>query len=299
MNSQTWTEIQIETTEDAADLLAATLADLTGGVEIRDAQTLISAQAGRAVVVALCEPDQQDTVLASAEDVLQTARASGLVVDPVAVRTRSAHEDEWRDVWKQFFRATRIGKHFVVRPSWDAGSTLVGDHIIDLDPGRAFGTGAHPSTRLVIGLSEGLAEAGVKPQTVLDLGCGSGILAIAAARLWPQANILAVDNDSEATACTDENVERNGVTSVRTQTGVLADVKTSFDLILANIQADVLCPLAADVFAATRPGGQVLLSGILVEQASDVQKAFEAAGYFAQERKDEGEWTGWRCQRPH
>lgn len=293
-----WIEVQIETTEEGADLVAATLAELTGGVEIRDAQTLISAQVGRCVVVALCTPEAQDDVLAAAEEVLGFAREAGTAVDPVAVRTRSAHEEEWRDVWKQFFRSTRIGQRFVVRPSWDQGSTLAGDHIIDLDPGRAFGTGAHPSTRLVIALAEGLADRGLAPQRVLDLGCGSGILAIAAARLWPDAHILAVDNDPEATACTDENLERNHVTSVRTETAVLSSGMGTFDVILANIQADVLCPLAEQFWCACEPGGQVLLSGILTEQANDVAAAFGAVGFALEERRDEGEWSGLRCARP-
>ncbi|MCG5052564.1 MAG: 50S ribosomal protein L11 methyltransferase [Myxococcales bacterium] len=293
-----WTEIQIETTEDGADLVAATLADLTGGVEIRDAQTLIAAQVGRAVVVTLCAPERQGEVLEATEDVLGFAREAGTTVDPVAIRTRQAHEEEWRDVWKQFFRATRIGAHFVVRPSWDPGTLVSGDHVIDLDPGRAFGTGAHPSTRLVIGACEALADAGNRPVRILDLGCGSGILAIAAARLWPASEILAVDNDPEATACTEENVARNAVTNVRTQTGVLDDLSASFDLVLANIQADVLCPLAPALWSATAPGGHVLLSGILVEQKDDVRQAFAAAGFEPQESRDEGEWTSWRCRRP-
>lgn len=294
-----WTEIQIETSEDGADLLAAELAQVTGGVEIRDAQTLISAQAGRAVVVALCEPAQETEVLEIVDEVLRLAREGGMVVDPVGIRKREAHEEEWRDVWKQFFRATRIGKRFVVRPSWDPGSTVESDHIIDLDPGRAFGTGAHPSTRLVIALAEALAEANVQPANVLDLGCGSGILAIAAARLWPAAQILAVDNDPEATGCTLENLERNAICNVHVQTGVLETVQSAFDLVLANIQADVLCPLAPVFFSHTRPGGQVLLSGILSEQGRQVQTAFEAAGFFLQEHRDDGEWTALRCQRPH
>ena len=293
-----WTEVQIETTEEGADLVAATLAELTGGVEIRDAQTLISAKAGRAVVVALCTPEKTDDVLAAADEVLGFAREGGTAVDPVAIRTRSAHEDEWRDVWKQFFRSTRIGKRFVVRPSWDQASTLQGDHIIDLDPGRAFGTGAHPSTRLVIALSEGLADTHVEAARILDLGCGSGILAIAAARLWPTAEIVAVDNDPEATACTDENLERNDVKNVTTNTSVLSVAMGTFDLVLANIQADVLCPLAADLWQATRPDGHVILSGILTEQAADVRSAFARAGFVFDEQRDDGEWSGLRCSRP-
>ena len=135
------------------------------------------------------------------DETLAAARAAGIAVDPVTIRTREAHEDEWRDVWKQFFRATRVGRRFTVRPSWDAGEAPAGEFVIDLDPGMAFGTGAHPSTRLVIKLAEEIREARPDLKHVLDLGCGSGILSIVAARLWPQASGLAVDNDPQATTC--------------------------------------------------------------------------------------------------
>src|SRR4029079_7691803 len=107
---------------------------------------------------------------------------------------------------------TRIGRTFVVRPSWDPGDVASGDRVIDLDPGRAFGTGGHATTRLVIALAE---EVEARPvRRFLDLGCGSGTLASAAARFWSRAAGLAVDVDPEATACAAENLERNRVTTV-------------------------------------------------------------------------------------
>ena len=110
-----------------------------------------------------------------------------------------------------------MGRTFVVRPSWDPGDVADGDRVIDLDPGRAFGTGGHATTRLVIALAE---EVEGRPcARFLDLGCGSGILSVAAARLWPAARGLAVDVDAEATACARENFERNRVTTVETCTG--------------------------------------------------------------------------------
>src|SRR6185295_11405460 len=96
--------------------------------------------------------------LEAVEDTIARAGEAGLPTGDVAVRERSAHEDEWRDVWKQFFRATRVGRTFIVRPSWDPGSVADGDRVIDLDPGRAFGTGGHATTRLVIELCETLAD---------------------------------------------------------------------------------------------------------------------------------------------
>ena len=265
---------------------------MVGGVELRDAGTLLATAPGRTAVIALCKPEDRRFVLEAADTALAGLRAAGMVVDPVAVRERQADESEWRDVWKQFFRATRVSRRFTVRPSWDPGAAPPGEFIIDLDPGRAFGTGAHPSTQLVIGLAEMVKETKDKLGTFLDLGCGSGILSIAAARLWPDAAGLAVDNDSEATDCSSENFARNAVTSVRLLTGTLDDTAECFDLILANIQADVLCALAPSMPKHLATSGHVILSGILREQAEEVVTAYAPLGLRLLAQSDEGEWSG-------
>jgi len=265
---------------------------LVGGVELRDAGTLLSTAPGRSAVIALCKPEDRECVLASAHEALATARDSGLVVDPVTVRERQADENEWRDVWKQFFRATRVGGRFTVRPSWDPGAAPFGEFIIDLDPGRAFGTGAHPSTRMAIALAEGVRTGFPHIARFLDLGCGSGILSIVAARLWPEGAGLAIDNDPEATDCSQENFERNHVSNVAIVTGTLESAESTFDLILANIQADVLCDLAPAMAAKLAPEGRVILSGILCDQSDDVLAAYARAGFGLDTQKEEGEWTG-------
>jgi ribosomal protein L11 methyltransferase len=301
--SAAWVEVQIETASEAAELVAAAIAPLTGGVEIRDAETVFPTAPDRAAVIALCPPDEVAALLAAADECLAIARAAATPVDPVSIRQRPAHEDEWRDVWKQFFRATRIGQRFVVRPSWDQDGAVAGtpgqvDHVIDLDPGRAFGTGAHPSTRLVIAAIEALATR--RPDRpvgrFLDLGCGSGILSIAASRLWPAAAGLAMDIDPEATACTVENLERNQVSGVVAATGSLDEVErlggARFDLVMANIQADVLELLAPDFPARLAPGGRLLLSGLLTADVETVVEAYAAVGLVLEQRNDDGEWAG-------
>jgi ribosomal protein L11 methyltransferase len=292
----TWTELQIEIAAEATELLASEISELTGGVEVRDTGTLLRAGEGRAVIVAQCAPEAADEVLAAIEDTCARARAAGLRVDPVSVHRREAHEDEWRDVWKQFFRATRVGRTFIVRPSWDPGTIADGDRVIDLDPGRAFGTGGHATTRLVIALAEEVEQRAVA--RFLDLGCGSGILAVAAARLWPRAQGLAVDIDPEATACADENFERNRVTTVETRAGTLADAPGPFDVVLANIQADVLLPLAPELVAVLAPGATLVLSGLLTDAAPPVLAAYLAAGLTLEARRDEDEWTALRLSAP-
>jgi ribosomal protein L11 methyltransferase len=285
-------EIQFEAHADAADFLAAEVGPLTGGVEIRDTGTLLSAADGRCIVVALCSPDDRGQVLAAAQDGLDNAKADGIDVDPVCIRERLADETEWRDIWKQFFRATRVSPRFTVRPSWDPGDAPEGEFVIDLDPGRAFGTGAHPSTRLVIALSELVAQTSPTLDRFLDLGCGSGILAIAASRLWPNAKGLAVDNDPEATDCSAENFERNKVTTVQILTGTLDVAEPRQELILANIQADVLCAIAGQMKEKISPAGTVILSGILTDQVDEVVAAYAEAGFVLSKRQDEAEWAG-------
>jgi ribosomal protein L11 methyltransferase len=286
-----WIELQIETTTDGAELLAAELSPLTGGVELRDAETVFPTARERAAVVALCEPERLQEVMTAIEDTLAIARAGGANVDPVSVRQRPAHEDEWRDVWKQFFRATRIGRRFVVRPSWDLGQVESADHVIDLDPGRAFGTGAHPSTKLVIAAIERIADESFAVNRFLDLGCGSGILSIAASRLWPEAHGLALDVDAESVDCTRENFELNKVARVSTAVGSLDAADGRFELVMANIQADVLQKLAADFPRRLPAGGRLVLSGLLGGDVEAVTSTFTAVGLQFVSRADDGEWA--------
>jgi ribosomal protein L11 methyltransferase len=295
--SKTYMEVQIETASEAAEILAATLADVVGGVEIRDAQTIFPTAPDRAAVVALCPPDDLGGLLETIDETLALARAGGTAVDPVTIRQRAANEDEWRDVWKQFFRATRIGRRFVVRPSWDPGDAEQAEHVIDLDPGRAFGTGAHPSTRLVIDLIDEWRDERSEIERFLDLGCGSGILSIAASRLWPSAEGVAIDVDPESTECTVENFERNRITRVRTITGTLDDAPGAFDLVVANIQADVLTPLAPALPTRLASGGRLVLSGLLVTDVPGIVTTYEALGFVVERRRDEGEWGALRLRR--
>jgi ribosomal protein L11 methyltransferase len=296
----TWLEISLEVPTPAAEVLADAVGSLTGGVEVRDAETIIRTVTGRSVIVAQCSPEIETDVLAEVEETCARLRAAGISPDPLTMHRREAHEDEWRDVWKQHFRALRVGRRFLVRPSWDEQPARPGDMVIDIDPGRAFGTGGHASTRLVIAMAEEIAEKSLvaKVERYLDLGCGSGILSMAAAQLWPTAQGLALDVDSEAVATTLENFARNRTTSVDARVGTLADAgELPYDVVLANIEAVVLIPLAPAFPARIAPGGKLIVSGLLATDVPGVEAAYVAAGFTPEARRDEGEWAALRFGR--
>ena len=293
----TWIELAIEVPSPAAEVLADAVGALTGGVEIRDAETILRIGGGRSVVVAQCAPDAEADVLAELEAACGRLRAAGVSPDPVSVRRREAHEEEWRDVWKKYFRPLRVGRTFLIRPSWENVVPGPGDRVIDIDPGRAFGTGGHASTRLVIAMTEEIAELpGQSVARFVDLGCGSGILSIAAARLWPAATGTALDVDPEAVATAGENFALNGITTVEARVGTLSDLSEPSDLVLANIEAAVLIPMAPEFSSRLAAGGRLVLSGLLASDVEAVTRAYAGAGFETEARRDEEEWAALRLR---
>ena len=292
-----WIELAIEVPSPAAEVLADAVGELTGGVELRDAETIVRVQGGRSLIVALTAPEAEADVMAAVEAACARLRAAGVSPDPMTLARREAHEDEWRDIWKRYFRTQRVGKSFVIRPSWEPQAAVAGDRVIDIDPGRAFGTGGHASTRLVIAMAEELADRHVA--RFVDLGCGSGILSMAATLLWPGARGLALDVDSEAVATTLENLALNRITTVDARVGSLADVPLSppCDVMLANIEATVLVPLSPAFPACLAPDAAVILSGLLATDVEQVIRAYEAAGFELEARRDEDEWSALRLRR--
>jgi ribosomal protein L11 methyltransferase len=290
--STRWIELAISVPTGAAEVLADAVGALTGGVEIRDTDTILRVEGGRALILAQVSPELEPEVTGEIEAACARLRAAGVSPDPISIARREADEDEWRDVWKRYFRALRVGRSFVIRPSWDAPPAGAGDRVIDIDPGRAFGTGGHASTRLVIAMAEELAARPV--ERFVDLGCGSGILSIAAALLWPAARGLALDVDPEAVATAGENLALNRITTVATRVGSIADVAPGNDLVLANIEASVLVPMAPEFPPRVGPGGALILSGLLATDVDAVTRAYRDAGFTIDARRDEDEWAALR-----
>ena len=214
------------------------------------------------------------------------------------LQTRLVQEADWADAWKAYFPVLRIGRRLVIRPTWRRHRRVPGDVVLALDPGMAFGTGLHPTTRLCLAALEVVADRGELAGTrVLDVGCGSGILAIAAVRLGARA-CLGVDTDPIAAEATIANARRNRlVRRVHAREGSLPSGEATFDVVLANLIAGVLVPLAVPLRDEVRPGGILLASGIFRDREADVVTAFEAAGLTVTARTSEGDWVALEARR--
>jgi len=268
-----WVEIIIPVgaadVDDVAALIASDVAAARAGTEQRGDE-----------VVFWVDATDVAPALAETRDAVARWAAGGAALDPARVRTAAAMpEAEWRDAWKRYFKVSRLTRQLVVVPSWETYAPVPGDVVIELDPGMAFGTGTHASTRLVLDELQDLADAGLAPARIADIGCGSGILSIAAAKLWPGASCVAVDNDPLATAATAENAAHNRVGDrIATSATPAGDLQEAFPLVLANIQAHVLRELAGALLARLAPGGTLILSGLLAAQAAPLAGELVAAG---------------------
>ncbi len=241
--------------------------------------------------------------LAEARDAVVRWQAAGMAVDPARVRTAAAMpEAEWRDAWKRYFKVSRLTRQFVVVPSWEPYTAAPDDVVIDLDPGMAFGTGTHASTRLVLEELQTLADAGAVIDRFVDVGCGSGILAIAAVKRWPGSTCIAVDNDPIAIAATIENATTNRVQDqIAASVTPIGEVAEQFPLVLANIQAHVLRELATALISAMRPGATLVMSGLLTPQAQPLADEFVAAGLVlvrVRPSTDDAQWSCAVLQKP-
>jgi ribosomal protein L11 methyltransferase len=206
-------------------------------------------------------------------------------------RFRLLPHQEWAEAWKRDFQVLHVGRRVVVKPSWLDYPPVGDEMVVELDPGMAFGTGLHPSTRLCIRALEEVIRPGVQ---VLDMGTGSGILAIAAALMGAEG-VLALDLDPLAVKAATANAAANGVTrQVRVAAGSLNQLSDAhrFDLMLVNIVARVILELLdGGLLSHLRPGGWFVGAGILQDQAGDVTRALEARGLGQLRQRREVDWV--------
>ena len=211
------------------------------------------------------------------------------------VETIIVNDDDWKDKWKEFFKPSKITDTLVVKPTWEEYEPAEGEKIIEIDPGMAFGTGTHETTTLCMRLLEKYLK---DDQSVMDVGCGSGILAIAAALLGSK-DILGVEIDPDAVRTAIENVELNGVSDVvEVKEGDLTKgVNKVVDLIVANLMAPLVIELSGAAADHLVDKGIYISSGILIEKRDQVAEAVKAAGFEIVVILEEGEWCAIAAQK--
>jgi ribosomal protein L11 methyltransferase len=307
--SGAWLELAVEADIEAVEAVSEILGRVaSGGTSVEPAFDLVDEGLGarvdttRPAVVRGYVParDASAAVAAAAltAEALGHLQAFGLRTIG-ELRTRIVHEEDWAEAWKAYFPVLRVGRRLVIRPTWRRHRREPDDIVLALDPGMAFGTGLHPTTRLCLAALEGLADQGaIEGARVLDVGCGSGILAIAAVKLGA-ADALGVDTDPIAIESTQANAGRNRLARrIRTRVGSLPSGEPPFDVVLANLIAGLLVPLAGDLRNEIRFGGTLLASGIFIDREDEVRSAFEATGLVIVERSAEGDWVALTATRP-
>ena len=304
-----WLELAVEVDIEAVEAVSEILGRVApGGTSVEPGFELVDEGLGARVdparpatvraYVPARDPAAAEQALAEAQRALGHLQAFGL--RPIGdLTSRIVHEADWAEAWKAHFPVLRIGRRLVIRPTWRRHRRAADDVVLALDPGMAFGTGLHPTTRLCLAALEELADRGrLDDARVLDVGCGSGILAIAAVRLGA-ASARGVDTDPIAIEATTANALRNKIARrVRAVAGSLPSGELPFPVVLANLIASVLVALADQLVAEVEPGGVLLASGIFVDREGSVRDALETAGLSVTQRWAEGEWVALEATRP-
>lgn len=331
-----WLELAVSADHEAVEAVSEILSRAApGGTSVEPAFELVEEGLAARVDLArparvrahlpLLDPITVRAAVERADRELGHLQAFGL--RPIGDLTVSVvHDADWANAWKEHFPVLRVGRRIVIRPTWRRHRRLPGDVVLALDPGMAFGTGLHPTTRLCLAALESLADRGVLadrasdggagggararantgpggesdagPARVLDVGSGSGILSIAAAILGAES-VLAVDVDPLAVDATVANARRNRRTRViHARLGSVPTADGPFDIVLANLIASLLISLADGLVEELRPGGRVVASGIFENREADVVAAFQARGLEVVNRWAEGDWVALELRRP-
>lgn len=300
-----WSEIRVSTEEPCAEIVAGLFHEWgAGGVIIEDPYAIRNHIALgdwdahgfeqeylersriviRAFYPALYRPTPKQM------DELKSIAGKNCQIEVLAVR-----DEDWADNWKAYYHTTRTGSNLVVRPSWESYDPQEEDLVIELDPGMAFGTGTHITTRQCL---EILETSIIPGQRVLDIGTGSGILAIAAAKLGAK-EVKAIDNDLVAVEIARQNVRQNEVEHLVTvEQRDLAELNESgVDLVVANLTAPIFCQLIDRIVSLTRPGGHIITAGIGKEQWPGLREIMEQSGLNLERTAQEEDWVAVLARR--
>lgn len=313
VNRLDWREVSVKTDIAAVDAVSGILIECgAGGVLIEDPE-LVKQMIKENIWDAYAFPDEfleRNFIVVKAylpcdssleehiRDLQRLVQNLNEEIMPGAVKDvnfSEVREEDWANSWKAYYKPVRVSERIVIKPTWEDYHSSQGELIIELDPGMAFGTGTHPTTVMCIKQLEKLIKGG---ETVFDIGTGSGILAITAAKLGARV-VKAVDIDEVAFQAATENAAVNEVTdAVEVMCGNLLDrVQGQADIVVANIVADVIIKVCPDAVKAVRRGGQFIASGIIDTRKDDVLAAVQNNGLVLREVCQEGDWVSLRAAR--
>jgi len=302
-----WREVSIDADKAAVDAVSDILVDCgAGGVAIEDPQAVRATIAAkiwdafefpdeflqrefiRIKAYFPCDHTLEERLqrLKTMLDGLNTAYLPGSIKN---VNLSDIREEDWANSWKAYYKPVQAGERVVIKPTWEQYDAGQGDLVIELDPGMAFGTGTHPTTVMCIRMLEKVVKGG---ETVFDVGTGSGILAVAAAKLGA-GRVRAVDMDEVAVNAARFNVAVNHVEDkVEVAAGNLLDgIVGRADIVVANIVADIIIRLCPDAFGALKAGGKFIASGIIAPRAEEVIDHIKKMGFIVCAAAREGDWV--------
>lgn len=303
----TWIEVRVITKSEALEPISGIFYSLDcKGVAIEDPEDILGREQGPltwdfadinvlehkgkvAVVKAyFAEEDNIEDVLQYVNERLTELKEICIDLGEAKVEHEKMHEEDWANTWKQYYKPSKVGEKIVVKPIWEEYEAKDGELVVDLDPGMAFGTGTHETTRMCIQALERYVK---EESTVFDVGCGSGILAIAAAKLGAKLAV-GVDLDPVAVESSIENVGYNNLKNIEILHGNLVEViDGKADIVVANILAEIICILTDDVKRVLKDGGVFITSGIIHDRVDMVCEKLEATGFEVIEKNRDGEWN--------
>jgi len=301
MRDTNWTEITCTVPEPMAESLADFILELTGNgvsIENRTVDTFnindIASEPFKTVKGYLQDQERLEESLAQLESYLLAAGPSFPGFSYIPPTVTVLKEEDWANSWKVNFKPTRIGKRLVMKPSWELYTPDDNELVLELDPGMAFGTGTHATTRLCLeSLEKLLTEEAFSPPwatALLDVGCGSGVLGIAAA-LYGAGKVTCIDIDPVAVQVTRENAAINGVEKVLTASETpLEAVEGVYQIVVANILAEELVKMREQLVEKIAESGFLILSGILIEREDFVISGFSEPRLSLESVAREGEW---------
>ena len=303
----TWIEVRVITKSEALEPVSGIFYGLDcKGVAIEDPNDILEREQGPltwdfadinvlehkgkvAVVKAyFSEEDNIDEVLKYVNEKMEEIKELGIDTGDYEVESEKMYEEDWANNWKKYYKPTKVGERIVVKPIWEEYEAKEDELVLELDPGMAFGTGTHETTRMCIQALDKYVKA---ERTVFDVGCGSGILAIAAAKLGAK-RAVGVDLDPVAVESARENVGFNNLNNIEILYGNLVEViDGKADIVVANIIAEVICILTEDVKRVLKEDGYFITSGIIHDRVDMVTKKLEETGFEVVEINKDGEWN--------